>query len=190
VRRGEFREDLYYRLSTVEISLPALRERKEDLPMLFRHFVKQSANEYGKSIGGISRRAQGVLTRYSWPGNVRELQNVISAACMMCERGFVDTDDLPERVKAKEDGLFESGERQWETLKAMQIRYASRVLEAMDGNKLQAAKALGVSRATLYRMLEPDCQEEDGPEASDGFLTDTSDDAIARSCERSIGLVR
>jgi transcriptional regulator with PAS, ATPase and Fis domain len=190
VGNGEFREDLYYRLSAVEISLPPLRERKEDLPMLFRLFVKQASKEYGKSIGGISRRAQNILTRYDWPGNVRELQNVISAACMMCERGFVDWDDLPDRVKGSAGQASEASASGWESLREIQVRHAARVLAALDGNKLQAAKVLGVSRATLYRMLE----SNDGPagpeDQSDPFLADTSEEAVASSWERSIGLVR
>ena len=155
VRRGEFREDLYYRLSAIEISLPPLRDRKEDLPMLFQHFVNKSALEFGKDVRGISRRAQAVLTKYSWPGNIRELGSAIFAACMMCDKPFVDVDDLPDRIRgAQASPLSEHGESEWESLKALQARHAAEVLDAVDGNKLQAAKILGVSRTTLYKLLD------------------------------------
>ena len=154
VRRGEFREDLYYRLSAVEITLPPLRDRKEDLPMLFQHFVKQSAAEFRKDVKGISRRAQAVLTKYAWPGNIRELASTISAACMMCDRVFLDVDDLPERVRGASNFANSEAETEWESLKEVQVRHAAHVLNAVDGNKLQAAKILGVSRTTLYKLLE------------------------------------
>ncbi|MEZ5360770.1 MAG: sigma-54 dependent transcriptional regulator [Bryobacterales bacterium] len=154
VRKGQFREDLYYRLTSVEISLPPLRERKEDLPMLFQRFVKQAAAEYGKDVQGISRRAQAVLTKYSWPGNVRELLSTISAACMMADRSFVDVEDLPERIRAAKPSEGLSVDKDRLSLKEMQSHHAARVLESVQGNKLQAAKILGVSRTTLYKLID------------------------------------
>ncbi|MCB1022392.1 MAG: sigma-54-dependent Fis family transcriptional regulator [Acidobacteria bacterium] len=154
VRKGQFREDLYYRLTTVEISLPALRERKEDLPMLFQRFVKLAAAEYDKDVKGISRRAQAALTRYSWPGNVRELLSAVSAACMMADRTFLDVEDLPERIRSAKTVEADAQDSDWLSLKDMQTRHAARVLESVQGNKLQAAKILGVSRTTLYKLIE------------------------------------
>lgn len=82
VKEKTFREDLYYRLATVEISLPRLADRKEDLPLLQRHFLRCYVAEYNKEISGMTRRAQSRLAVYHWPGNIRELENVISSACM------------------------------------------------------------------------------------------------------------
>ena len=98
VRQKQFREDLFYRLSIVEIRLPALAERKEDLRLLERHFVQKFSAQYGKNIVGITRRAQHLLSRYHWPGNIRQLENVIGAACLMTEGSTIDTCHLPPEL--------------------------------------------------------------------------------------------
>ncbi len=95
IAEHQFREDLYYRLSMVEIHTPRLAERMEDLPLLTRHFVDKFARQYGKPIRGLTQRAQIVLARHSWPGNVRELENVIGRACMMSMAEIIDVADLP-----------------------------------------------------------------------------------------------
>src|SRR5581483_7113760 len=95
-----FREDLFFRLSMVEIKLPPLSERKEDLPLLLRHFLDHFCGLYGKSIEGFSRRAEALLARYGWPGNVRELENVIGYACMMAESDRIDVRDLPDNFQS------------------------------------------------------------------------------------------
>jgi transcriptional regulator with PAS, ATPase and Fis domain len=95
----QFREDLYYRLAMVEIPLPGLLERKEDLPLLQKHFVDKFATQYGKPIEGITRRAQRRMATYAWPGNVRELENVIGNAAMMTEGNTIDLSDLPEPLR-------------------------------------------------------------------------------------------
>jgi len=84
-RQGKFREDLYFRLCAVEMKVPALAERPEDLPLLERHFLKSFAAQYSKPVAGLTRRVQTLLARYPWPGNIRELQNIIEHACMMTE---------------------------------------------------------------------------------------------------------
>ena len=141
--------------------------------MLFRQFVKDASDSFGKPIAGISRRAQTVLARYDWPGNVRELQSVIQSACMVAEKSFIDLEDLPDRLTAEnsrtrkvaafEAPLTETG---WSTLREVQLRHTQRVLEAVAGNKARAAKILGVSRATLYRLLE-DCALLDEEQEND-----------------------
>ncbi len=98
VADGRFREDLFYRLSAVQLRLPALAERKEDLPLLERHFLEKYAKQYGRSFTGISRRAQDMLARYDWPGNIRELENVIAGACILSEGPVLDVDDFPVAV--------------------------------------------------------------------------------------------
>src|SRR5205807_819328 len=95
-----FREDLYYRLGMVELKTPSLAERREDLPLMTRHFLERFAAQYGKDIHGVTWRAQAVLARHSWPGNVRELENVIGGACMMAIGDTIDVADLPEYLRA------------------------------------------------------------------------------------------
>ena len=90
VSEGKFREDLYFRLSMIELKVPPLAERREDLPLLQRHFLKSFAAQYNKPLSGLTRRAQTLMARYSWPGNVRELENVIGHACMMAESDVID----------------------------------------------------------------------------------------------------
>ncbi|MGA2580784.1 MAG: sigma-54 dependent transcriptional regulator [Bryobacteraceae bacterium] len=152
VARNLFREDLYYRLTMVELNLPPLAERKEDLPLLERHFVERFSQNYGKRIAGISRRAQAVLSRHGWPGNVREMENVLGHACMMADAEFIDVRDLPDYLHEAVRGVATS-EADLMPLADLEHRYTRHVLERVGGNKLQAAQILGISRATLYRIL-------------------------------------
>ncbi len=149
---GQFREDLYYRLSMVEIHLPALADRKEDVPLLERYFVEHFSAQYKKPIRGITRRAQALLARYAWPGNVRELENVLGNACMMTGGKVIDSADLPEHLRCFLPELV-SGEEKWVSLEEYNRRYALQVLEHTGGNKVRAAEMLGISRATLYRLI-------------------------------------
>jgi DNA-binding NtrC family response regulator len=152
VAQNLFREDLYYRLSMVELNVPRLAERKEDLPLLERHFVERFARAYGKRVAGISRRAQAILSCHNWPGNVRELENVIGHGCMMAESEFIDVRDLPDYLRM-ERVAAEAREPELMPLADLELRYSQHVLEQVRGNKLQAAQILGISRATLYRIL-------------------------------------
>src|SRR5690242_3293639 len=102
MREGQFREDLYYRLCMVELRVPPVAERKEDLPLLVRHFIEKFANQFGKSIRGMTPRASLALSRYDWPGNVRELENAIGHACMMVLSDTIDVGDLPEHIRRGE----------------------------------------------------------------------------------------
>lgn len=152
VNEGTFRADLYYRLAMVEIKLPGLVERREDLPLLERHFLQKYAAEYKKPLSGMTRRAQSRLANYSWPGNIRELENVIGNACMMVDGPVIDVGDLPEPIRgpsrempAQDDMLI--------SLEELQKRHAMRVLERVGGNKSHAAEILGISRATIYQLL-------------------------------------
>jgi DNA-binding NtrC family response regulator len=150
----QFREDLYYRLSMVEIELPRLADRKQDLPLLSQHFVERFAQQYGKPVRGLSRRAQAALARYRWPGNVRQLENVIGHATMMAQGDSIDVRDLPAPLRAQAPEPVPSmDEERPMPLAEAERRYVLRVLEFMGGNKVQTAKALGISRATLYRIL-------------------------------------
>ena len=152
VSQGTFRKDLYYRLAMIEIRLPGLAERREDLPLLERYFLEKFAAEYKKPLSGMTRRAQTRLANYSWPGNIRELENVIGNACMMVDGTVIDVGDLPEEVRGQ-SGTAESQDESLLSLDELQKRHMKRVLERVGGNKSQAAEILGISRATIYQLL-------------------------------------
>jgi DNA-binding NtrC family response regulator len=161
IAEKKFREDLYYRLSMVEIELPRLADRREDLSLLQRFFIEQFAEQYGKPIKGLIPRAQIVLARYLWPGNVRELRSVLGSACMMAEGEMLDVRDLPERIRTRAAEADTESENELLPLAEVERRHVLRVLEQVGGNKVQAAKVLGINRATVYRIVnEPDPGEE------------------------------
>lgn len=161
VDERRFREDLYFRLSMVEIQLPQLADRRDDLPLLLNHFVKVYSERYGKPVKGLSRRAEALLARYRWPGNVRELENLVGYACMMVEGETIDIEHLPDRVRnASRSDL--SSDAALLPMDVMQRLHAKRVLAAVHGNKVKAAEILGISRATLYRIISP----RTGPETA------------------------
>jgi DNA-binding NtrC family response regulator len=152
IREHRFRDDLYYRLSMVEIALPGLVDRKEDFPLLQRYFIEKFATQYNKPVRGMTRRAQALLGRHTWPGNVRELENVIGKACMMVEGNVIDIKDLPPYLwktpllaRTHNDNLLSMDE--------VQERHLVSVLERMGGDKSRAAEVLGISRSTLYNLL-------------------------------------
>jgi DNA-binding NtrC family response regulator len=152
VASGRFREDLFYRLSTIEISVPSLAKRKEDLPLLQRHFLKKYSSRYKKEITGITRRAQTRLAAHSWPGNVRELENAISGSCIMTAANVIDLADLPEMFRAPIQAA-EFEEQELVTLETLEQRYLLKVLDLVGGNKAKAAEILGIGRNTIYQML-------------------------------------
>ncbi len=169
VAEGTFREDLYYRLSMVELNVPPLSDRKEDLPLLHRHFIKTFATRYDRQIRGITRRAQVVLARYAWPGNIRELENIIGHACMMTDGDVIDVRDLPDRLTA---GGISPRKQKILTMEEMQRQYARDMVERV-GNKVQAAELLGIGRSTLYRLLE-------GPEGGGDVHSRNAPDNVTR----------
>jgi DNA-binding NtrC family response regulator len=156
VAEKRFREDLYYRLSMVEIQAPRLAERKEDLPLLQLHFVARFAAQYGKQVRGLTHRAQIRLSRHSWPGNVRELENVIGHAVMMATSDIVDAQDLPPYLQAPleepEKAAVEAAPNGG-TLAEMERRYILQVLREASGVISSAASRLGVPRTTLNAMM-------------------------------------
>lgn len=152
VREGQFREDLYYRLAVVEIPLPILASRREDLPLLERYFIGKFSTEYNKPIAGLVRRAQTRLATYPWPGNIRELENVIGNACMMADGNLIDISDLPERLRRPLNEAV-GGDETFLSLDELQRRHILRVLEGVGGNKARAAEVLGIGRATIYQLL-------------------------------------
>ena len=146
---GLFREDLYYRLAMVHFQVPALREHREDLPVLIRHFLEGFSSLYGKPGLRLTKRAEGLIYRHSWPGNIRELENVLSYACMLTENNVVDVGDLPAYLVANRpaDGPH------LPTLADVEYEYVMKVLKSCDGNRARAADILGIGRATLYRLI-------------------------------------
>ena len=154
IAEGTFRDDLYYRLSMVELKVPRLAERKEDVSLLVRHFLEYFNEQYGKNIRGLTPRAQAALSRYWWPGNVRELENVLGAACMMAEDSMIDVRDLRETMKNPPTPATADDGESIVPLADLERQHARSTLKRMRGNKVKTAEALGISRATLYRLLE------------------------------------
>lgn len=155
VLAGRFREDLFYRLSSVEIRVPGLGERPEDIPILVQHFLKKYGEACGKSFRGLTRRAQIVLLQHDWPGNVRELENVISSAALTASADFVDVGDLPESLQRPRRRATHV-ENSWRPLPLDEVRkqHIQRVLEMCNGNRVRAAQMLGIGRTSLYRFLK------------------------------------
>jgi len=155
VAAGRFREDLYYRLCVVPIKLPPLRDRRDDIPLLARNFLKRTMEEEGRTDKVIiTAEAMDRLVAYHWPGNVRELQNVIRYGLVHCREEMFRPDHLPPQVFQKAVAAFKvqppaTGQRG--KLTEQMVREA---LAATNNNRLQAAKRLGVGRATLYRFLD------------------------------------
>jgi DNA-binding NtrC family response regulator len=163
VSQGKFREDLYFRLCMIELKVPSLAERREDLPILQRHFLKSFAAQYKKPLAGLTRRAQTLMAKYSWPGNVRELENVIGHACMMTESDVIDVRDLPPRIQNLRVEETPEGEAEL-SMDQMARMHAHRVLAHVGGNKVRAAEILGISRTYLYELLKKaalDSEQED-----------------------------
>jgi DNA-binding NtrC family response regulator len=155
VLAGRFREDLFYRLSTVEIRVPGLSERPEDIPILVQHFLKKYSQAYNKPFQGLTRRAQIVLLQHDWPGNVRELENVISSAAITASADFIDVGDLPLHLQ-KPHRRVAAMEENWRPLPLDEVRkvHIQRVLEMCNGNRVRAAQVLGIGRTSLYRFLK------------------------------------
>jgi DNA-binding NtrC family response regulator len=152
VSEHKIREDLYYRLSMIDVKLPRLADRREDLPLLQRHLLDLYSARYSKAPVHLTRRAQAALSKYSWPGNIRELENVLAACCMMTEGEPVDVRNLPEAFSSNNSQEM-TGLGALRSLAEVERDHARRVLEHTCGNRAQAAAILGISRATLYRLI-------------------------------------
>ncbi|MEW6321150.1 MAG: sigma-54 dependent transcriptional regulator [Acidobacteriota bacterium] len=148
VAAGRFRQDLLFRLNTVEVRLPPLRDRREDIPLLARHFLQQHAQRYRKAISGFDPAAMQLLLEHRWPGNVRELDHAVERAVLMAAAGTIRAADLGLRPDGTSAGRLE--DMSLEDVEAFLIRKAM----ARYGNVSQAARALGLSRSALYRRLE------------------------------------
>ena len=152
---NNFREDLYYRLNVVEVNLPPLRERREDIPLLAKHFSSKAAREQKRNEKQISREAMSALVGHNWNGNVRELQNAVERAFIL-SNDEIDLDSLPPKVKINSDNSFEMRDPEGlrPTLEEMERRYIMEILKAAGDDKTQAANILGIDLSTLYRKLK------------------------------------
>ncbi len=148
VRKGRFREDLYYRLSVIPIFIPPLRERKTDIPLLANHFMQQAALKHGQSPFRIAKESLALLLEYAWPGNVRELQNAIQFAFVKSNGRLLTPDDLPMEIRGQRETLTRKG-----PVRKLERKSVQAALKKAGGNKSRAARLLGVGRATLYRFL-------------------------------------
>ncbi|MGO8785837.1 MAG: sigma-54-dependent transcriptional regulator [Terriglobia bacterium] len=159
MKSNRFRPDLWYRLNMVQIHVPPLRDRREDVMLLSKHFLAHYSAEYGKELKRISRRAESALLAYSWPGNVRELQNVIARGCMLSRNWVFDMEDLPEEIRNQADGASALPSSLEEAEKRALI-----LALAKTKNKALAARTLGISRTRLYRLMEKYGMADASPE--------------------------
>ena len=153
VKEGRFREDLYYRLNVIEIKMPPLRERKDDMPLLIKHYIDVFAKETGKNIKDIDYEAMQALLAYDWPGNIRELRNTIERAVVLADGEVITIHDLTDKFRTLDiEGVSTSSLRQ--ALDHFEMEYVRRSLAESKGNKEATAAKLGIDLATLYRKLK------------------------------------
>jgi two-component system response regulator AtoC len=150
VQEGRFREDLFFRLNVVQITVPSLVQRKDDIPLLIGHFLQKYSHKFSKKIRGIDSAAQEILFSYSYPGNVRELENIIERAVALAEHEYVTLDDLP--MDLREYSVIPYGK--WPTLEEQERDYLEKVLVSTDYNLGQCARILDLPRTTLWRKMK------------------------------------
>ena len=152
IKAGRFREDLYFRLKVVKIRVPSLRERKEDIPLLIKHFIDKYNLLYNKRIKGFSKQDREVLMKYFFPGNVRELEHMVSSAIALGEGAWINVNKLPEDLDSLVVETVENKDLLplYEEEKAHIIR----VLEATNYNKIMASRILDIPRTTLWRKIK------------------------------------
>lgn len=153
ISRGSFRSDLYYRLNVIQLHLPPLRERREDIPVLADYFLRRQNNGDGEPRT-LDESAMAVLSEYDWPGNVRELENALERAVVVSKKAVIDVDALPERVRESPAPRLAATELPPNpTMEVVERAYILWVLESEGGNKTRAAEVLGIDPSTLYRKL-------------------------------------
>lgn len=151
VKRGQFREDLYYRLNVISIESPPLRKRKSDIPLLVRYFIRKYVDEFDRENLRISEKALDLLASYDWPGNVRELENVVQRSVILCD-GQIEVSQLPDYLKFDSSKMTRMDESQL-TLKELELKHIKSVLSSVGDNKTKAAEILGIDRKTLRQKL-------------------------------------
>jgi DNA-binding NtrC family response regulator len=153
VKRGEFRQDLFYRLNVVPVRLPDLKDRREDIPLLVSHFLQKFAQQHGEPARRFASEAMRVLMTHAWPGNVRELENAVEHALTMGSAETLTVQDLPASITAPERDVVEEAIVDNVPLSELERRYILRILEKMGGHQIKTAEILGIDRRTLYRRL-------------------------------------
>ncbi|HLL20797.1 MAG TPA: sigma-54 dependent transcriptional regulator [Kofleriaceae bacterium] len=178
VKAGRFREDLYYRLNVIPVSVPPLRDRRDDIPLLAQHFVQVYAEKNGKAISGCSPTAIERLTEYGWPGNVRELENAIERAVVLTRAGntVIDEDALPREIRDATPGSAAASALTFPLgmpLAEIEMRVIHETLRHTRGDKRLTAKLLGIATRTIYRRLE--ATDPDAPDADDAAGEESKD---------------
>jgi DNA-binding NtrC family response regulator len=153
IENNKFREDLYYRLNVVQVKLPPLRERKEDIPLLISSFLSDFSKENNKIIKEITSKAKTALYNYDWPGNVRELRNVIESAVILCKNQVIDIDDLPPQIRKEEDADNILKIEMPATMENIEKQAIISTLKLTNGNKSKASELLNLNRKTLHSKL-------------------------------------
>lgn len=149
VQQGSFRDDLFYRLNVIPISLPPLKERKNDIPLLVDHFLHEAEERYGQKPLRVSKEVIVLMMDYQWPGNIRELQNAIQFAIVKCSGNVITPDHLPLELRDLDNACVRRG-----PVRKLSVSAVKTAIAKTSGNKTRAAKLLGVGRATLYRFLD------------------------------------
>jgi len=161
LEEGRFRRDLYYRLKVVQLRVPPLRERKEDIPILISHFLEKFGLAYHKNVRGFERDALDILMDYSFPGNVRELENIVSGAVALTDEDLICANDLPADIGELEIDTL--GQEDFASLEDHEKAYIAKVLKATRGNRTKAAHVLGLPRTSLWRKIKKYALSENGP---------------------------
>jgi DNA-binding NtrC family response regulator len=156
VEKGNFREDLYYRLNIVEITLPKLKERRDDIPLLTRHFVERYNKEMHRAIKGVDSQAMSSLMQAEWKGNVRELENVIERAVLLADSDFITVEDLPSSIRKADDEDYQSMDMDDlnDAVQSFEKQHIRTILRKTDGNRSEAARLMHIDPSTLYRKME------------------------------------
>lgn len=152
-KKGEFREDLFYRLNVVEIKLPSLNERKDDIPLLIDHFIEKYCNEMGKKVLGVDNETMKILMNHDWQGGVRELENVVERAIIFSNKDFITVDNLAEHIRGETDSHTYPDSLK-DAIAGFEREHILSVIKKFDYNKEEAAKALKIGLSSLYRKME------------------------------------
>ena len=153
VKKGKFREDLYYRINVMKLELPPLKDRKEDIPLLVDHFISRFNRLHNKNICCVTNEVTAALLAYDYPGNVRELENIIEHCFVLCEGEIIEAQHLPASIRPSSK-LDETKESPPATIKQMEIILITQALRRNNGNKTAAAKELGIDKSTLFRKMK------------------------------------
>jgi len=158
VKEGKFRQDLYFRLKSVTLRIPPLRERREDIPLMIEYFLRKSVDLTGRQITEITPAARDILVNYYWPGNVRELKNCIESMVVLSDRNKLDVDDISEEIREQSSprttAIVPLTSLAGKSLEELEIEHIRNTLQLTNGNREQAAKILGIAPRTLYRKLK------------------------------------